>query len=166
LAPECHLIASKPFEDVVVEIGEAQEALRDIETRFGHRQFRLRCGVSHGFAIDGIVDSISIPGFDSAWGSADPQCCHERAVSRGLRCLVRLQPVQDFTLDLKKTGLNQGRAPQSPQQARKPKDQFALDRRFRVIVSGDCLLEGFVVFGILEGLDRGGRRSSRRSAVE
>jgi hypothetical protein len=68
---------------------------------------------------------------------------------------VRPLLAQDFTLDLEKTGLNHGWAPQSPQQARKAKDQFALDRRFRVIIGGDCQLEGFVVFGILEGLDHG-----------
>lgn len=101
LAPERSLITSKPFEDVVVQVGETQEALRDIEPSLGHMSFRPRCGFGDSFAIDGIGAATSIiQGLDNIRGPTDPQCCQGCAVMRGCLWWARPLLAQDFALDL------------------------------------------------------------------
>jgi len=61
--------------------------------------------------------------------------------------------VQHFIPNLKKTGFNRGRPPQPPKQARQPKDKFALNRGFRIIVRCYGAFERLIVVGIFEQLD-------------
>jgi hypothetical protein len=116
LSPECRLITAKPFENTVIEIDEVQEAPRDVEPRIG----RLRCvccRVRNCFARRGVtiifVAAAWILGLDDGCELTDLQCGHDRAVLGGVSSL-RAPCSQGFALDLKKTGLNQSSAPQSP----------------------------------------------------